>query len=106
NSFQAIWGGAVAESRGKWLRLSVLAVLVLAVHLWLLGGLPRVVTPAKQGTTFIARNVTPPAPSPPQAAAPAVEHAPATRPAAKPIPAQTVPKTPEVAAVAPTAPAA
>jgi len=57
-----------------WLRLAVLAVVVLAVHLWLLGGLPRVVTPTKTGT-FVARNVEPPAPP-----------APAPTPAAKPAP--------------------
>ena len=47
--------------RTAW-RLAGLAVFVLAVHLWLLAGMPLVIAPARQGGTFIARTVTPPAP--------------------------------------------
>jgi hypothetical protein len=73
----------VTESRRLALRLSVLAAIVLAVHLWLLGGLPRVVTPAKTGT-FVARNVEPPAPPAP----PVVKPAPVPKPRAKAAPAE------------------
>ncbi|HEY8047569.1 MAG TPA: DUF3108 domain-containing protein [Ramlibacter sp.] len=52
----------MTEPKRNALRIGALAIVVLAVHLWLLGALPRIVAPANKGATFIARTVAPPKP--------------------------------------------
>lgn len=55
------------DAKNRW-RIGLLAVVVLAVHLWLVAGMPRLVVPEKNGATWIARTVAPPpAPAPPPA---------------------------------------
>ncbi|MEJ6021547.1 DUF3108 domain-containing protein [Ramlibacter sp. PS4R-6] len=52
------------DTKNRW-RIALLALAVLAVHLWLLAGMPRFVVPQRNGnTTWVARTVTPPAPQP------------------------------------------
>ena len=67
-----------------WPKLAILAAIVLAAHLWLLGALPRLFTTAQRGTPFVARTVTP------EAAAPEVP----AKPRAAPIPAPKVDQAP------------
>ena len=43
-----------------WPKLAVLAVIVLALHLWLLGAMPRVIAPVQRAMPWLARTVTPP----------------------------------------------
>lgn len=70
----------MTEAKGRR-RIALLAAAVLAAHLWLLAGMPRVTVPQKNGSTWIARTVTQPAPAPEQAA-------PAPLPAQSPVPKQ------------------
>jgi hypothetical protein len=72
----------------------VLAVIVLAVHLWLLGGLPRMIAMAPRATPFVARTVTPPAAPTP---APVPGAAPATTSPTAPAPARQAPAAPQLA---------
>jgi hypothetical protein len=58
------WGGAVTEASRRW-KLALLTLVVLAVHLWLLGGLPRVIIGSQSTGAFVARTVTPPQPAAP-----------------------------------------
>jgi hypothetical protein len=58
----------VTERRAPWLRLAALAAVVLAIHLWLLGGIPRLIAPVQRATPFVARTVVP---TPPAAQTPA-----------------------------------
>lgn len=85
----------MTDRRAPWLRLAALAIVVLAIHLWLLGGFPRLVAPAQRAVPIVARTVTQPSP---QAPAPQV----AAIPAAKVQPAAPAPRKP----AAPRAPAA
>jgi hypothetical protein len=58
----------------------MLAAIVLAVHVWLLGGIPRVFAPPRPAQPIVARTVAPPAPATPEAApSPAPPAAPAPK---------------------------
>ncbi|HTH80942.1 MAG TPA: DUF3108 domain-containing protein [Ramlibacter sp.] len=47
------------RQRLTW-RLALLAAVVLAIHLWLLGGVPKVIVPEQRATPFVAHTVAPP----------------------------------------------
>jgi hypothetical protein len=66
----------------RW-RLALLALAVLAIHLWLLGGIPRVIAPVQRALPWLARTV-----------APAVD---ATQPATAPAPRVATNPSPKVA---------
>lgn len=69
------------RQRLTW-RLALLAVFVLAVHLWLLGGVPKVIAPAQHATAFVAHTVDAPvAAAAPQIATTEVPAPPAPQPA-------------------------
>lgn len=83
----------MTENRAPWPRLAALAIVVLAIHLWLLGGIPRVVAPVQRPVPLVTRTLTPPAPQVATNPAPQVEPAPAPpkRPAAPRAPAAPAP---------------
>lgn len=62
-----------------WPRLAALSVIVLAVHLWMLGALPRVFAPAQRATPFATRTVTPEASVAPEPATPRATPIPAPK---------------------------
>jgi hypothetical protein len=63
----------------NWPKLAILATIVLAVHLWLLGALPRMFAPAQRGTPFVARTVTPQPQAVPEAPQPRAAPTPAPK---------------------------
>jgi hypothetical protein len=84
------------RSRLAW-RLALLAVIVLAIHLWLLGGVPKLIVPARRATPWVAHTIAPPAP--PQVA---THEAPKVAPpAAKKQAAPRAPAAPAAASLAP-----
>lgn len=95
----------MTERHAPWRRLAALAVVVLAVHLWLLGGIPRLVAPMQRPAPFVARTVTPPAEAPARPVAtsfaPPVE--PVPTPARKPAAARQPARPPQAVAAAPPA---
>lgn len=95
------------------LRLGVIAIAVLAIHVWLLGGMPRVIAPLKRAAPLVARTLKPPPverpaePAPPLATRPEARVAPpppaprkqaAPRAPAAPVPAPETSTTPPTAA--------
>jgi hypothetical protein len=87
-------------------RLALLAVVVLAIHLWLLGGVPKVIVPVPRATPFVAHTVEPaPAQPPSPPATPKVAMAEPPRPSPPVVKKQPAPprapETPAKAAAAP-----